>query len=136
MKFGCAGPSSVGLAFEPPGRSIARKLDPMLLAGLLIAVFGAAAVYFASKRAISIAELAVDRGVVRVVRGGVAPPILADLRDIAKRPPIDELRVHILRSSGRAEVQLVGSVSPGQAQQIRNVIGSVPLARLINAARR
>lgn len=94
-----------------------------------------AALYVSARRAITIAELAIERGGVRVVRGGVAPPILADLRDIAKTPPIGSLHVRILRSSGRAEVHFRGDVSAAQAQRIRNVIGSVPLARLINAAR-
>ncbi len=105
----------------------------------IIAALGAsvlAALYIAARRAITIAELSVERGVVRVVRGGIAPPILADLRDVASRPPIAKLRVRILRSSGRAEVELAGEVSEPQAQRIRNVIGSVPLARLVNAPRR
>lgn len=94
------------------------------------------ALYVAARRATTIAELEVERGVVRVVRGGVAPPILADLRDIARTPPIARARVRILRASGRAEVQLSGDVNEQQAQRIRNVIGSVPLARLVNALRK
>jgi hypothetical protein len=62
--------------------------------------------------------------------------VLADLRDVAKKPPIKDLRIRIVRASGRAEVQLIGKVSGDQAQRIRNVVGSVPLARLANAPRR
>lgn len=103
-----------------------------------IVIFGAAlvALYVASRRAITIAELEVEHGAVRVVRGGVVPPVLADLRDIARTPPIRQATIRILRSSGRAEVELRGVVSDAQAQRIRNVIGSVPLARLVNAARK
>lgn len=107
----------------------------MIPLGLVVLLAGAAAVYFAAKRAITIAELEIANGSLRVVRGGITPPILADLRDIARRPPIQDLRIQILRSSGRAEVKLSGTVSPEQAQRIRNVVGSVPLARLINAVR-
>jgi hypothetical protein len=95
-----------------------------------------AALYVASRRAVTIVELEIERGAVTVVRGGIAPPVLADLRDVAKRPPIDGVRVRIVRASGRAEVQLLGKCSDEQAQRIRNVVGSVPLARLINAPRR
>lgn len=111
-------------------------MDPSLLAVIGIAAVALAALYLAARRAVTVAELSIERGVVRVVRGGIAPPILADLRDVARRPPIAALRVRIVRSSGRAEVQLAGDVSDAQAQRIRNVIGSVPLARLVNAPRR
>jgi Protein of unknown function (DUF3634) len=94
------------------------------------------ALYTAARRAVTIAELEIEAGVLRVVRGGIAPPVLADLRDVARRPPIADLRVRITRSSGRAAVELVGDVTAEQAQRIRNVIGSVPLARLVNAPRR
>lgn len=110
-------------------------MDPAVVA---IALVGLAfvALYVAARRATTIVELSVETGAVRVVRGGIAPPILADLRDIARRPPIAALRIRIVRSSGRAEVQLSGQISSEQAQQIRNVVGSVPLARLMNAYRK
>ena len=91
------------------------------------------ALYVAARRAITVAELDIANGRLRVVRGGIAPSILADLRDVAQRPPIRSLRVRIVRSSGRAEVRLSGAVGDDQAQRIRNVVGSVPLARLVNA---
>jgi hypothetical protein len=111
-------------------------LDSSILLPVGVAVAALAALYVAARRAVTIAELDIRHGVVDVVRGGIAPPVLADLRDVAKRPPIDGLRVRILRSSGRAEVELRGRVTGEQAQRIRNVVGSVPLARLVNAPRR
>jgi hypothetical protein len=102
----------------------------VVIAALLVAVRTAAL------RAITIARLSVRDGKVEVVRGGIVPPVLADLRDIARRPPIERLEIDIVRSSGRAEVRLRGRVSAEQAQRLRNVVGSVPLARLVNAARR
>lgn len=98
-----------------------------------IAVAALAALYVASLRATTIVDLVIERGNVRVVRGGVAPPILADLRDIARSPAIAEGHIRVTRASGRAEVHLRGTIDERQAQRIRNVIGSVPLARLINA---
>lgn len=103
---------------------------------IAIAAAAIALVYVASLRAITIADLEIENGKLRVVRGGIAPPILADLRDIARTPPIAAARVSIVRSDGRAEVKLRGEVSPEQAQRIRNVVGSVPLARLRNALRK
>ena len=103
---------------------------------LAIAAAALALLYVASLRAVTIADLEITHGKVRVIRGGIAPPILADLRDIARTPPIASARVRIVRSDGRAEVKLHGEVHPDQAQRIRNVIGSVPLARLRNALRK
>jgi hypothetical protein len=91
--------------------------------------------YRSARRAITIAELEVRNGTVRVVHGGLAPGVLQDLRDIAGRPKIKGARILVLRSHGRAEVRLEGSVSADQTQRIRNVIGCVPLAKLRNAAR-
>jgi hypothetical protein len=108
--------------------------EPLLVVCLVLAALGA--LYVAARRAVTIAELEIEGGKVRVVRGGIAPPILADLRDVAAKVPADRGRVRIVRSSGRAAVELSGAIGDGQAQRIRNVIGSVPLARLVNAPRR
>jgi hypothetical protein len=110
------------------------------LDGAVVLALGAAValagLWLAARRAITIAELEAVHGKLRVRRGGVAPPILADLRDVANSPPLDGVRIRIVRSSGRAAVEIVGAISEPQAQRIRNVVGSVPLARLINARRR
>jgi hypothetical protein len=111
-------------------------VDPSLLVIVGIAAAALVALYVAARRAVTIAKLSVEKGAVRVVYGGIAPPILADLRDVARRPAIADLQIRIVRSSGRAEVQLSGDVSSEQAQRIRNVVGSVPLARLVNANRK
>ena len=86
-------------------------MDSTLILPLLALAVAVGALYVAARRAVTIAELDIERGIIRVVR----------------------LQVRILRSPGRAEVQLIGSVTDHQAQQIRNVIGRVPLARLVNA---
>jgi hypothetical protein len=109
----------------------------MFVVGVAAATIALVALYVAARRAVTVAELEIASGVVKVVRGGIAPPVLADLRDIARKPPIRDLRIRITRASGRAEVTFVGgTVSEAQGQRIRNVIGSVPLARLVNAPRR
>ena len=109
-------------------------MNVWLLAALAAAVL--VALYVSARRAITIADLEVTRGEVRVVRGGIAPPILADLRDVAAHPRMEDARIRVFRANGRAEVQLRGTVSEAHAQRIRNVVGSVPLARLINARRK
>src|SRR5262249_40131509 len=119
------------------------SMDRMMDTSLLVFVTGSAAVLFglhvAARRAVTIAELRIEQGTLRVVRGGLPPSVLADLRDLAAHPPLVELRVRIHRSNGRAAIELAGpsgAVSPEQAQRIRNVVGNVPLARLMSGRRR
>jgi hypothetical protein len=108
-------------------------LPLVFAAGVAIALV---LLYRSARRAITIAELEVDDGGVRIVHGGIAPGVLRDLRDVARRPKIPSARVYITRASGRAEVRVEGNVPADQAQRIRNVVGSVPLAKLLNAHRR
>ncbi|MDB4997789.1 MAG: hypothetical protein JWM74_5221 [Myxococcaceae bacterium] len=110
---------------------------PILPLVFVVAVaIALALLYRAAQRAITIAELEVDDGGVRIVFGGIAPGVLRDLRDIARRPKISGARIYITRSRGRAEVRVEGNVNADQKQRIRNVVGSVPLAKLLNAHRR
>ncbi len=76
-------------------------------------------------------------GVVTITRGGLPPSILSDVKDVAKRrPKMGRARITVRREGGRAYVRFRGGVTDAQAQQIRNVIGSVPLARLRACKRR
>jgi len=107
--------------------------------GLVVAVvaLALAALYVAARRAVTIADLVFERGTVTVARGGVTPPILADLRDVARSMRGGRrVRVRVLRADGRAEVRFRDAIADADAQRIRNVLGSVPLARLVNARRR
>ena len=40
--------------------------------------------------------------------------------------------LRIVRARGRAALEVSGAVSPAQLQQLRNVVGSVSLAKLVN----
>jgi hypothetical protein len=108
----------------------------MLTVSALVAVLAIVLLFASARRAMTVADLLVRDGSVRVLSGGIAPSLLADLGDVAQRPPIRHARIRIVRSRGRAEVTIRGQLTPAQSQQIRNVIGSVPLARLSNARRR
>jgi len=80
--------------------------------------------------------LEIAKGKVVVTRGGLAPRVLSDIEDVVARPKkVLNATVRVLRSRGRAEVELRGSLTDAQRQQLRNVIGTVPLAKLTNARR-
>lgn len=106
----------------------------LIEAALALAAIGG--LYVAATRAITVVDLECRDGRLRVVRGGIAPRILADLEDVVRTPPIAQLHIRVTRDGGRAKIAYRGAVDPGQDQRIRNVIGSLPLAKLTNARRK
>jgi hypothetical protein len=88
--------------------------------------------WFAARGAITICILEVHRGEVVVTQGGLAPRILSDLGDVVRRPRVSGATVRIVRAKDRAGLEAKGDVSPEQLQQMRNIVGSVPLGKLTN----
>ena len=108
-----------------------------------MALFLAAAVaigfvllYVSARAAITVCVLDVVAGQVFVRRGGLASRIRADIEDVVARPEIERATLRIVRDRGGALLQVKGAVSAAQQQQLRNVVGSVPLAQLMNARAR
>jgi len=92
-------------------------------------------VWKGARAAITIAVADIRHGNVEITRGGLAPRVLGDLRDIASRPRIESASLRIVRAKDRARVEIRGAVSEQQAQRFRNVIGNVPVAQLVKANR-
>jgi hypothetical protein len=103
------------------------------IALLLVAGGG---LYWAARNAVTIAVIEVERGKIRVKRGGIAARVLADVGDVVRRPRVNRATVRIVRERGFARLHMSGDLSDAQMQQLRNVVGSVPLAKLVNARRR
>ncbi len=94
------------------------------------------ALWASARSAVTVCVLDIAAGDVTVRRGGLSPRILADIGDIAARPKIERATLRVVRERGRAAIEVRGTVSPAQLQQLRNVVGSVPLGKLANARRR
>ncbi len=94
-----------------------------------------AALWWRAREAITICVIEVARGKAKLARGGIAPRVLADIGDVVKRPRIERATIRVVRNRDHAKVEVRGAVSDAQVQQLRNVIGSVPLAKLVNARR-
>jgi hypothetical protein len=107
----------------------------VLVAIVAVTAIGLAVLRLSAMRAITILEAEIENGELRVVRGGVAPRVLGDLRDIVVRPRVKAATLRIYRSGGRASVEAHGTLTSAQVQQIRNVVG-IPLAKLTNAHRK
>ncbi len=110
----------------------------MLVEIVFVAVVALAlgGLWVSTRAAITVCVLDVAAGEVVVRSGGLAPRVLADVREVAARPRIGQATLRIVRERGHAALEVSGEVPPAQLQQLRNVVGSVPLAKLVNAQRR
>jgi len=106
-------------------------MDAVFVALVLFAAVGL--VMAASWSATRLCVLEVEQGAVSVKSGGVAPGILSDIADVVQRPKVRRATLRISRRGGQAELRVTGDVSEAQKQQLRNVVGRVPLAKLRNA---
>ncbi len=122
----------------PRGNGYPRAVEDFQLSAALGAFIFAVAIVAlvtAVRRAATLCVVEVRNGVVSVKRGQLAPRIVADLGDIARRPKVVQGRIEIRREGKLAVVHVKGPFSDAQRQQIRNVVGSVPLARLRSGGR-
>jgi hypothetical protein len=108
----------------------------VVLAMVVATVIALALLWFGARSAITICVAEVRDGKILVTHGGVAPRVLADVADVVARPRVERAKLRIVRARGRAEIEFEGDLSAAQVQQVRNVIGSVPLAKLANARTR
>lgn len=107
-----------------------------LVVAVVALALGLAALWFAARRDITVCVARVTDGKLRVVRGAIAPRILADLGDVVRRPRVGSAEIRIVRADGLAKVELSGDLTAAQGQQVRNVVGSVPLAKLANTRKK
>ncbi len=99
-------------------------------------VAAAAGLFFIARNATTVCVIEIEAGKARIVRGAIAPRVLADIGDVIRRPKVRAANVRITRDRGRAAIAMKGTLTEAQEQQLRNVIGSVPLAKLVNARRK
>ena len=101
--------------------------------GLLVAFVALLAWRMAQARVVF--ALRVDGGRVVSVKGRIPQGLLGDLQDVLAASNASG-RVQVVRSGERAQVELRGSFAPSLAQRLRNVVGGLPLAKILNAPRR
>jgi hypothetical protein len=102
-----------------------------------LVVFGALGLLFAASRnATTLCLLEISNGAATVARGSLPSGLLSDVRDVVRRPAVGHASVRIVRRAGRAEVVATGDLSDAQKQQLRNIIGRVPLAKLMSGGER
>jgi hypothetical protein len=88
----------------------------------------------ALSRSTQVFVLQVRAGQTRFIRGRILQPLFDQICDIvAANTPTGSLIV--IRESGRPRLIAKGSFSAGQLQQLRNVVGLYPLAKLLAGGR-
>jgi uncharacterized protein DUF3634 len=107
----------------------------MELVFVAVVALALVALWASARAATTACVLDINKGEVVVRSGGLAPRILVDIGDVAAHPKIERATLRVVRERGRAALEVSGAVPPAQLQQLRNVVGSVPLAKLVNARR-
>jgi hypothetical protein len=96
-------------------------------------IFFLALLWFSARGAITVCILEVHNGEMVVTQGAIAPRVLNDLRDVVRKPRVGRATIRVVRSRDHASVEARGELDEAQHQQLRNIIGNVPIAKLINA---
>jgi hypothetical protein len=103
----------------------------LAIAGLLAFVYAVIAAVDASRRLL---DVHVNQGVVKKLEGRAPGDLVHDVEDVLSRARATG-RIVVQLEAHRAVVRVSGEIDEGTAQQLRNVVGRFPTARL-RAARR
>jgi hypothetical protein len=101
-----------------------------LIAIAAVTLVGLLALWISARSAITVCLCDVKNGKLEVVRGALAPRVLDDLRDVVRKPRVKYATIRVVRAKDRARVEAKGDLTKDQLQQLRNVIGTVPLAQI------
>ncbi len=102
---------------------------PLWLPLLVLAVLLTALRFGLSRHAeLGVLEVHGGRAVVR--RGKLPPRLRQDLDDVLRRAGVQRVRLRVLRAGDAARLEIRPSLGAGTEQQLRNVLGTWPLARL------
>ncbi len=102
----------------------------VLVAIAVATAIALALLWLAARGAITVAVCEVREGKLELTHGDLSPRVLSDLKDVVKRPKVGQGTVRVLRHKDRASVEARGDFNEAQLQQLRNVVGTVPLAKL------
>ncbi len=107
----------------------------VVVAFALATFLGLLALWVSARRAITICVLDVVDGEVEVSKGSLGPRVLSDLRDVVKRPRVKSATLRLLRARDFARLDARGTFTAEQLQQLRNIVGNVPVEKLLGSRR-
>jgi hypothetical protein len=88
-----------------------------------------------ARAAVTICVLDVASGRVELAKGAISPRVLSDVKEIVRRPKVKSATIRLVRARDFATVDARGTLSPEQLQQLRNLIGNIPVAKLLGGRR-
>jgi Protein of unknown function (DUF3634) len=107
----------------------------VVLAFSVATLLALVALWWSARGAITICVLDVVDGKVAITKGSLAPRVLSDVEDIVKRPKVRNATLRLSRAKDFAKLEVSGKLSKIQRQQLQNLVGNVPVAKLAGTRR-
>jgi hypothetical protein len=85
---------------------------------------------WAARRANELFAIRVERGVALHVRGRVPPALFSAIAEVVSRPAVERATVRAVLRNRFPALEVSGQVPDYQIQQLRNVLGQFPAARI------
>jgi hypothetical protein len=86
-------------------------------------------------RTLTLFELGIKGGRVELVRGGIPPALLTEIREIVRIGEIERGTIRVVKDAGEARVVCSPEIDDATIQRIRNVMGRFPIAKLRHFAK-
>jgi hypothetical protein len=107
----------------------------VVVAFAVATLIGLFVLWRSARGAITICVLEVQNGRVDLAKGTLSPRVLSDVEDIVKRPKVKSATIRLVRARDFANVDASGTLTDAQLQQLRNLVGNVPVAKLVGGRR-
>jgi hypothetical protein len=107
----------------------------VVIAFAVATFLGLFALWRSARAAVTICVLQVVNGRVELTQGALSPRVLSDVMDIVKRPKVKSATIRLVRARDFAKLDARGTLSEDQLQQLRNLVGNVPVAKLMGGRR-
>lgn len=85
---------------------------------------------WAARRANELFAIRVEHGVAFHVRGRVPPALFSAIAEVVSRPAIERATVRAVLRNRFPALEVSGQIPDYQVQQLRNVLGQFPAARI------
>jgi hypothetical protein len=102
----------------------------VVVAFAVATLIGLFALWRSARAAVTICVLEVASGKVQIAKGALSPRVLSDVQEIVRRPKVKSATIRLVRAKDFAQIEATGTLSAEQLQQLRNLIGNTPVAKL------
>lgn len=104
--------------------------DLISIGGVAVAAVLTAGLLWAARRANELFAIRVERGVAAHIRGRVPPALFSAIAEVVARPAIERATLRAVSRGQTPRLEVDGHVPDYQIQQLRNVLGQFPAARI------